>query len=451
MTPLAYARFARAMETDSRRGTLTAAWVASCIAVCALLAIPWRTHVDDFDAQLYLVIARNIVRAGHWFDLSFAPGFHPRFREHLPFGFWPAALSIRLLGERAVGPVYAAMTLAAVVAAGRIARRIAGAEAEIAAVLLLGTCETIWHYGGRPLLEPPLFLFATLSVHAALSERWAAAAMWGAIATLIKGPFGLLPLACAATFRIRDRRATLSVLAATVPLGLFLLLDPGGGWRDGYFREQLLKSAGGARSDGIALWWLPFSVIARRFWPGLPFVLFGLWRCLREARLRPLAWTCVSMGCLLCLPARKWGNHTYVVFPMLGAFAGASAAPLLSRLNARTIAAVASSLGAIAIGVLASGIGSRVQRAPCAFSTSLSKALAPLRPGEPILVVSQPPDLAAMAELAAERDLLPYPARELDGNEQIHTAVSHEDVPVPPPWIEQAHAGGWRVLTRGQR
>ncbi len=125
------------------------AWIAALAISAALIAAPWRGHVDDMDAQLYLVIARTMARERLWFDLQCLPGFYPHFREHLPFGFWPAIAAIRLFGEWAVGPVYGLFTLGAIVMSGRIARRIGGPWAGVAAMILLGTCESIWQYGGR--------------------------------------------------------------------------------------------------------------------------------------------------------------------------------------------------------------------------------------------------------------------------------------------------------------
>jgi hypothetical protein len=425
------------------------AFSAACLAIAALLAVPWRTHVDDLDAQLYLVVARNIARHDAWFDLSFAPAFLSRFREHLPFGFWPAAAAIKLFGERAVNPVYAALTLASVIVAGRIAKRIAGNQAEIAALLLLGTCEIIWHYGGRPLLEPPLFFFSVLAAGAALAEEWTLAACFGAAATLVKGPFGLLPLACAASAKIRNPKAALAVAGAAVPLALFLFVDPGGGWRENYLYGQLLASASGQRADGIHLWWFPFSVIARRFWPGLPFVLLGLWQCRKDPRLRPLAWTCLAMAVLLCLPPRKWGNHSYVAFPLLGALAGCAAAAF--RMSPKTLAAWACGAAGAAVLFLASGLGARIMRPPCAFATSLAPGLDALPAGSPILVVSPEPDAPAMAELAAERDLAPVPAVSLTSTPSIFDAVAREGTEVPPAWKEIARGGGWLLLHAAQR
>jgi hypothetical protein len=80
--------------------------------------------VDDIDAQLCRVVARNLAKDHAWFDLRYLPSLHPVFREHLPFGFWPAAAALRVFGEWAVDPLYAAMMLGAIACAGGIARRI---------------------------------------------------------------------------------------------------------------------------------------------------------------------------------------------------------------------------------------------------------------------------------------------------------------------------------------
>jgi len=413
----------------------------------ALLAAPWWGHVDDVDAQLYLVVARHMARDHSWFDLRYLPGVFPRFREHLPFGFWPAAAAMRIFGEWAVGPMYALLTLASIAVAGRIARRAAGPSAEVAAIVLLGTCESIWQSGGRLLLEPPLLLFATAAAGAALADSFVAAALLGGVAALIKGPFGLLPLACVAVARL-DRRALLAVAAAVSPLALFLWIDPGGGWRSGYLHGQLLASASGARADGVTAWWFPLRVVAGRFWPGLPFALWGLWRARGDARLRPLAISAVLIIALLCLPHRKWGNHAYVAFPLLAALAGAAAGPLLERVRPRLVAAVMGGAAALAWVLALAGQGARVLQPPCVFSTGLSAPLDGLKPGRPILVVAPKPDLVAIGELAAERDLVPWPVPRLPNPPTIPDAVAREETPVPESWAVVGRRGGWAMLRR---
>jgi hypothetical protein len=411
------------------------------IASAALIAAPWSGHVDDFDAQIYLVVARNLARDQSWFALRYLPSLFPDFREHLPFGFWPAAAAIRLAGEWAVPAVYGVFTLLAIAAAGRIAERVAGWRAGVAAILLLGTCESIWRYGGRPLLDPPLWFFATASVDLALRDRWRSAALLGAMAVLIKGPYGLLPLACAALARLSNPRLIVASVISVVPLAVFLLIDPGGGWRSGYLHGQLLASATGARSDGVSAWWFLLAVIVRRFWPGLPFAVVGWWRSLEYKGLRPLAATCGLVCGLLVLPARKWGNHAYVAFPLLAALGGAAVAPWLAKVRLTTISAI---VAAVAVVFSVSGAGARLLRPPCPFSGPLREPLARVKPGEQILVVSK--RLDTTAQLAAERDLLPVSVPELPQTPAVRFAVAEDGTEIPPSWILLARGGGFSLL-----
>jgi 4-amino-4-deoxy-L-arabinose transferase-like glycosyltransferase len=420
------------------------AWVSALVACAALLAAPWRGHVDDFDAQIYTVVARNIARDGSWFDLRLLPSLRPVYREHLPFGLWPAAAAVRANSDWAVNLLYGLMTLGAIAASGMIARRLAGEWAGVAAVLLLGTCESIWQYGARLLLDPPLFLFATAAAAAALVSRWRSAAVLGGLATLIKGPFGLLPLACVAVTRLRDWKAPAAVAAAIVPLGVFLAIDPAGGWRSGYLQAQLLASATGGRADGVSAWWFPLAVVARRFWPGFPFLLLAVWVARRNAALRPLLFACALMLAALCLPQRKWGNHTYVAFPLLAALAGAAAAPLLERVSSRTRVTGTVSLAAIACGLSISGLGALLLRPPCPYSTTFRTALGRIPVGSVVLVVSA--ELGDVTTLAAERDVVPQVAREVPLEAAVRDAIVRGPVVVPPGWTVVSRAGPLAVL-----
>jgi hypothetical protein len=311
---------------------------------------------------------------------------------------------------------------------------------------LLGTCESIWHYGARLLLDPPLLLFATTAVGAGLAGRWGWAAVLAALATLIKGPFGLLPLACVAVTRVRDWRAAAAVVAATVPLVLFLALDPAGGWRTGYLEAQLLASASGGRADGVAAWWFPLAVVARRFWPGFPFLLLAGWRGRRNAALRPLLLACGLMLAALCLPQRKWGNHTYVAFPLLAALAGAAAAPLLEHLSMRVRAGATVTMAAIACGLSIAGVGALVLQPPCPFSTALRPALDRITARSVVLVAGAKAE--DLTTLAAERDLIPEPIPELPPDASVRDAVARGPIMVSPGWTVIARDGPLAVLRR---
>ena len=435
------------------------------LATAALVVAPWRGHVDDIDAQIYQVVARNMVADHAWLDLRYLPDVWPRFREHLPFSFWPATATIRLFGERAVNWLYALTTIAMVWRTASIATRVYGGWAGVVAALVLGSCESIWHYGGRFLMEPPLLFFATAAAGAALlpRPRWGSAALHGAIAVLIKGPFGLLPLGCVVLARA-SAESSLRVLiggsfvlfAATVPAAVFLLWDlrwGGGTWWSGYFQDRILGWAGGASAaGGIAYRWLPLSVIARRFWPGLPLASYGIWRARNDRQLRPLAAACVLGAILLCFPERKWGNHAYVLFPLLAILAGAAVKPHLDRVltpaRQRRVAGLLAGVTAAAWVLSLAGFGRLVLQPPCLASAEFARELGGLPPGTPVTVVAPGVDWLLIGPLAAERRLVPVPSSALPAEEGASVAIVRDGVPVHPPWAEKARARGWSLVRR---
>ncbi|HWE22477.1 MAG TPA: glycosyltransferase family 39 protein [Myxococcales bacterium] len=430
----------------------------------ALVVAPWKGHVDDVDAQVYQVVARNMVADGTWFDLRYLPNVWPRFREHLPFAFWPAAATMRVLGERAVDWMYALFTLATVWVTARIASRLAGPWSGVAAALALGTCESFWQYGGRLLLEPPLLLFATVSAGAALEPRpsWGRAALFGALAMLIKGPFGLLPLACVVVGRaVTDRSwrhvvgGAVAGIAACAPAAMFLLVDRfarTGTWWSGYLEGRLIGWTTGSSAAGLALRWFPLRVVAGRFWPGLPAVAYGLWRARNDRGLRPVAIACVLAPVLLCVPARNWGNHTYVVFPLLAILAGAAVGPALERYL--SLVGERAAIAALAIVALATwalslaGVGRFVLQPPCVVSSEFAHPLAPVPPGTTVPVVSTSMEWLLIGELAAERRVSPVLLPTLPVSGDARVAIVREGEPVREPWRAVAAARGWLLVRR---
>ena len=430
----------------------------------ALLVAPWKGHVDDVDAQVYQVVARNMVADGTWFDLRYLPDVWPRFREHLPFALWPAAATIRLFGEGAIDAVYALMTLATVWVTARIASRIAGAWAGVGAALALGTCESIWQYGGRLLLEPPLLLFATAAVGAALLPRpsWGRAALFSALAVLTKGPFGLLPFACVVVARAWTDRSwrylvggALAGMAAMAPAIAFLLVDRWAGagtWWSGYVGDRLFGWATGSTAAGLAMRWFPLRVIAGRFWPGLLAAAYGLWRARKDPRLRPVAIACVLAPLLLCVPARNWGNHTYVVFPLLAILSGAAVGPALERWltpGRERAAVIGLALVATAAWVLSlAGMGRLVLQPPCVVSREFAPELASVAPGTAVPVISSSMQWLIIGELAAERRLVPVPSPVLPSSGAARVAFARDGEQIAGPWRVVAAARGWVLVRR---
>ncbi len=440
------------------------ALVLVLLLTAALVVAPLRGHVDDIDAQVYEVVARNMVADGTWFDLRYLPNLWPHFREHLPFSFWPAAATIRVFGEGAVDLLYALMTVATVWLVARIASTIAGGWAGVVAALVLGTCESIWQYGGRLLLEPPLLLFATAAAGAALlpRARWGAATLFGALAVLTKGPFGLLPLMCVAFGRgLSERswqspvRGACAGLAASVPAAAFLVLDRwigAGTWWSGYFEHRLMGWASGATPEGLAFQWFPVRVIAGRFWPGLPLTIYGLWQARRDRRLQPLAIACVVGALLLCIPGKKWGNHTYVLFPLLAIVAGGAVGPLVDRQLSPALQrpVLASLAGATMFTWVLSllGAGRFVLQPPCVVSREFAAELTLVPPGSRISVVAPNVEWLLLGELASERRLVPITSPELPAPGGPRIAIIREGARITAPWSERVEARGWTLVRR---
>ncbi len=460
----------------------TAAGLALLLAV-AVLAAPWTGHVDDTDAQLYQVVARHMVEDGRWLDLRYLAGVHPQFREHLPFGLWPFAATIRIAGEFALAPLAALFSLGTLLLTLLLGRRLGGWAMATLAVLVLGTTESFIVYAGRPRLDPLLLLLVTASVAPLLAwpptpRRWLLGAAFAAGATLVKGPFGLLPFfaaGLAVAWEVRSPRlllrAALLTLLAALPVAAFLWADRRWGtgtWWRGYLGDQLLASATGGREDGLQPPWFPFATVAGRFWPGLPLLGLGVARAVAWPKgldvqrpptpqvARLLVLCVVLLLCGLALPERKVWHHALVAYPLLALLAGAGGAPWLQRFlstSGRKRAAVAglAVLLALALGFLVAGGGARVWR-PSVDAAEFRAELDRLSPGEAVLVVSDPPHWRMVASLAAERRLEPFLEKAL-GEGAPHGArlalvEAHllPDGPLPPPWQKAGEARGWVLL-----
>ncbi len=471
----------------SPRRLAAAEWGAAFLLGAALLTLPWRGHLDDADAHLYQVVVRRIAGGEGWFDLRYLPGAYDHFREHLPFGFWPAALAARVFGEWALGPLAAIESLATLALVGFLGTRQAGRRAALVAVLVLGATESFWRYGGRMLLDPLLVLLGFASAVPVLLPRpragsWLLATALAAAGGLVKGPFGLLPLPCAAfaaAIAYRDRRRALlgavAALSAALPVAGFLVADRfagDGSWWAGYARAQLWASASGARADGHLVWWYPLRIAAGRFWPGLPLVLLGGYSLLRqpgkeEARDPPAALLfgvfAVALLAGLSIPSRKCWNHELIAFPALALLAGAGAGPPLARwLDARAGRErwAAAALWLVALTAAASsaaGFGARLLPPPCVASREFAKELDGAAAGTPVLVVARSVPWDMLGSLSAERRLDAWPVPRLpDGPHRAGPGpdaatialLSIGEAEPHPPWREVARARGWLLLER---
>jgi 4-amino-4-deoxy-L-arabinose transferase-like glycosyltransferase len=445
--------------------------IAPSLLVAALgLAIAGARHNDDGDAVLYTVVTRNMVHDGTWFDLTYTPNVHAHFREHLPFGFWPGAVVTRVFGEGALPWLGALWSLLTVALVAEVGRRLGGVTMGALAGFLLATTEQFIVNGAANRLDPPLVFFAMLAAAPVLvvpKRSFAAFALTlfaAALAALIKGPFGLVPLVGAAIARAvmeRDWKwlpwGAAATLLATVPVIGFLLHERsiGSDWWSGYVEAQLLASATGARTDGESAWWFPLASIGARFWPWLPLVAVGLWRARRERTARlTLIWLVLSVLALM-LPSRKLWHHVLIAFPALVLTASTSF-PLPSRgegqgegSNKRlTLITAVITLGTLAF----VAFGHRGRTVAC---TDFAPELA-AQPANAVVIVGVTEQKSHWREIgvvASEFHLRPWmagspPEMNVELGTEARLALVPEAWPLPPDWHEVRVARGWRLLAK---
>jgi 4-amino-4-deoxy-L-arabinose transferase-like glycosyltransferase len=478
------------MWSDSK---LWAALTALALATgAALLVAPWAGHIDDPDTQLYQVVARHFAQDRTWLDARYLPAVYPHFREHLPFGLWPFVVAIRLFGEGALAPLAALMSLGTLGLVAWIGWRWLGPPCAFVATLVLATTESFFFYGGRLRLDVPLVLLATsASVPFLLGASGlfacSLAAGLAALAVLVKGPFGLIPLVAVILARAwvdRSKRmlwlGAITVVVAVLPAAVFLLVDRYLGtatWWDGYLNKQVMASALGGREDGHFNWWFPLASIAGRFWPGLPFVALG---AAYAAGIRLPSWltpggpglhahantaakvltieVVLALGAL-CVPYRKVWNHALVVYPPLALLAGLGGAGIALRFASNPTGRRALQTGASIVATAAwafalFGAGRLLLRSPCVASAEFAGELGTLPVGEPVLLVSAVPDWRLIANLAAERAVNPVPmtAFPSEADDSIRVAIVSEELRPASSltWSPVAQARGWVLMRRRQ-
>lgn len=465
------------------------ALAAALALATALLALPLFHHSDDGDALTYRVIARHMVEDGTWTDLRYLTNVHPTFREHLPFGLWPYAAAIRLVGEGALPYVAFLFSLGTLLLTAHLGRRLLGGWGAALAVLLLGLNESFWADGARSRLDPLLILLATAAAAPVLLGRrdlggWLLALVLGAAAAAVKGPFGLVPLAAAtaAAAALERRWRTLLeggvvCLLATLPVVAFLLHDRLVGhaaWWDGYVQHQLLASAVGARSDGASSWWFPARTVAMRLWPALPLLLWGCVLAAAPAHgrlgtlvdeptrrlLRLLALHGLLMLVLLTLPGRKLWFHVLVAFPGWVLLAACAAAPWVARaLPAGRVWAVRAVAAAAAVVWVLSppGATAALLRPPSVYCAELGPFFSAQPAGTQVLVAGSLPWQAA-SSLAAEFRLDPLveltaspdgAAAFLAAHPHVrHALLDDEVLPALEGWRVLERARSWSLLER---
>ncbi|MDP3500756.1 MAG: hypothetical protein Q8S33_10500 [Myxococcales bacterium] len=429
-------------------------------------------HVDISDANLYRVIARHLAVDGGWTDLRYLPTAYPRFFEHLPFGFWPMALVIRVVSESALPALQLGLSALTVWLVGRSAKSLAGPGAAVLAMTTLALTQNFFFLASLTLLDVPLLLGAALVMagltrpkpDALLVTLTFAGTLVGVAA---KGPFGLMTPGALWLARVLvDRsftlamRAGLAITLAVVPVAGFVALSPD--WLEAYGRGQVLASLTGARSDGDGARFFTVGKVFEMFWPGLALIaciLPGLKRRLvgessalhrRALWVAGLAVVILLVG--LSLPARKVAHHAFVSFPLMALLSGVVLGPALERLiarrSARPVALVLAALGVFGLVAGPLGVARLFSGPPCVMSTELAPAFDVLAPGTSLEVVATDSPWPILSALSAERRLVPVHVRAL-GETALEWALVEEALwPAAGGFTEVGRARGWVLAKR---
>lgn len=377
------------------------------VFAAALLTLDAARHNDDSDAQLYTVVARHMVEDGTWTELRYLDNVHPEFREHLPFGLWPSAITIRVAGERALPLLSVVWTLLTIALVIEFGRKLVSLEFGLIAGFALATTERFIAYGAMHRLDPSLIFFALLSCGPLIFQRrdargFAVMAIAAAIACLIKGPFGLvLPVAMTLglTFANRELKwlafGAAACVAALIPVTTFVLLNQR--WWDGYVLQQLLASATGTRTDGDSSPIGTLLALGALCWPWLPLAL--PWR--RKLEVQPIVFATGLALVFLSLSSRKLPHHVLLLFPFI------------ALLVAQNLSTWPKLVLRVVVGLAVVGLPIAVWLNPtprAASCTQFAQQLSALAPGTRVSVVATNDGRhwRELATLAAEFRLSPW-------------------------------------------
>jgi len=279
------------------------------VAVCALLFLPGAAGLPltDPEESRCAQIVREMIRSGDWL-MPHLFG-KPYFDKPAPF-FWLAAAGEWLTGSAALGgrAVAALAGLAAVLTTWLLGRRIFGATAGLAAGLALATSLQFWYMARWYRMDMPFaaamwaaiawFWWCERRDGAAAVPRWVAWCgfyLFGALATLFKGPAGLgLPVLVVGGWLLLsgqprriaeffDVRGIAVYLLVVLPWYVAVSLEVPAYAYQFLFRQNLMRF--GSAEFGHT-------------WPGIlfvPILLFGL-----------LPWTVYLLPAVLRLAPRRW-------------------------------------------------------------------------------------------------------------------------------------------------
>lgn len=278
----------------------TPAVAAAALACAVFLAGLPNTPVPTVDGAVRAVEARNILESGQWFPITYQGN---AMTDHPPLFVWLNAIAFKIFGVTdfaanlparlgAVLTVIFTYLLALEVGFSR-------AVGLLAALILCGTRDFVLS-SVRGYIEPILeaciygglwFVLHQRRTHKLWPSFTAGLAVW--LSAFAKGPPALWPLVFftfllawnGQTPRRRIQSVTLFLAGIAAPTSLWWWwTQTAGHWSlwSSYFFGQVLGSAVSGREGAQGFEPLFFlKILVKFYWPWLPLLAWGLWRCVR--------------------------------------------------------------------------------------------------------------------------------------------------------------------------
>jgi len=302
------------------------------------------------DGPIYAWAAKHMVISGDWLNLYYDHGQTPYFNKP-PLQFWLMALAFKVFGystfsAKLVSVLFGLGCVAMVYAIGRLRF-----EPSVAATagIALATTYTFIRNTAAVRLDAGVTFFFLVALYAGgrmlLTERsllrhWIMIGGACGFALMLKSGGGLfcLPILIGA-FAWNRRRDLLCNWGALLALAVCAVIvlpwylhqyhTWGQRFIDQHFRQQMLGRFEAA-TFGSSVWYAYLRDLGLRYWPWIPFAVFGVWKLFRAMIRGPSAtksldrllaiWALGTLVLLHLLP-KKYDRYLLFVYPALAIIA----------------------------------------------------------------------------------------------------------------------------------
>ncbi len=365
---------------SSRQWVLLSAILGS---VFLLTRLP-QGDLSGYDDALYAHMAKNMIRSGDWFNVTFNGYMNP---ENPPMLIWLQAISMKIFGisdfaAKLPSALCGIAILPLVYAVGR--KIFADFWRPLAGMLIMLATPYFLKYASHAMTDVPFAFFCTASVWLYLSGLEKPRLMpWAGVfigfAILTRSAIGFLPLLfiishLAASGRLRKHALPLCgcILAAlAIPASWFIPigdLHPDF-WR-GHFEFILSKAPPAEKSlSGWALGFFEYPyLMAKNYWPWALFAAIGIWKYARRSGRSEEGLVLTLWVASVIVPLSFAGSKVLrYVMPAFPAFSLLSAAVffdwLPERLKAQILRWTFCALIVVAAGYVLLPVGAHKERA----------------------------------------------------------------------------------------